>query len=242
MSHRMLRVCALGFLILVLGVAGAAAQNVTMVKADISVTESSTECRVDYTLTNGGEELKEFPIASILFQDTSISGLQVSDSSGGLMVAGAAADGKYAATVVPAKAIPAGGEYSFSVAYRVQGSVKAKGGTSILTVPLLNLPFKSVIGPEPALQIQARLPAGAGVIRTSPRIISTDVSNARPLVSTNSAVLVSFFHAEYTDGSPGFFTPETTAIILFFVAIVVMILLWWYYNFVYLKKKSEGGK
>jgi len=242
MSHRMLRVCALMILILAFTVLSAGAQNVTMVKADISVTESSTECRVEYALKNGGQELKEFPISSILFQDTGITGLRVNDSSGKLNVTGAAADGKYTAMVAPAKAIPAGGEYSFTVAYSVQDSVKAKGDTSVLTVPLLHLPFKSVIGTEPAFQVQAKLPEGSGLIRTSPRIISTDTSNARPVVTTSSAVLVSFFHAEYTDGSPGFFTPETTAIILFFLAIVVMIVLWWYYNFVYLKKKSEGGK
>jgi hypothetical protein len=81
-----------------------------------------------------------------------------------------------------------------------------------------------------------------GLIRTSPRVISVDETGMdRTVVNTSSAVLVSFFHAEYKEGEVGFFTPETTAIILFFLVVAAMVVLWWYYNFVYLKRKNAGG-
>ncbi|HUV07419.1 MAG TPA: hypothetical protein VMX75_06800, partial [Spirochaetia bacterium] len=232
MSDRMSRVCALGFSILVLFVLSAGAQNVTKVKVDISATKSSTECKVQYTLKNGGKELPELPISSILFQDTEIKDFTVADSSGTLNATGSASGGKFAAKIALPKAIAAEAEYTFSVAYSVGGSIKSRGSKGTLTVPILSLPFRSVIGAEPAFEVRATLPEGMGLIRTSPRVITADTSASRTVVNSSSAVLVSFFHAEFREGTVGFFTPETTAIILFFAAVAIMIALWWYYNFV----------
>jgi hypothetical protein len=218
-----------------------AAQTVTKVKTNISVTESETQCNVEYTIKNGTSELKEIGASTILFQDTKLMNVKASDAGGELNVSGSSSGGKYSSKIVLREPVPPNAAYSFALAYQVEGSVKPRNGTNILTVPLLALPWRSIVPKEPVCSIDATLPPGMNLIRTSPRILSTAKRDSRIVAHTSSSVLVSFFHAEYTAKEVGFFTPENTTNVVFSAAIIVLILIWTYYNFVYMKRETIKG-
>lgn len=217
------------------------AQTVTKVKADISVTESETRCDIGYTLKNGAAELKEISASTILFQDTKIAGIKASDPAGELTVTGSSAGGRYVSKITLREPVGPNATYSFNVTYTVEGSVKPQDGKNVLTAPLLALPWKSIVPKEPVCAIDATLPSGMNLIRTSPRILSTGTRDSRVVAHTSSSVLVSFFRAEYTAKQVGFFTPENTTNVAFIGTIIVLILMWTYYNFVYIKRRTVKG-
>jgi len=214
------------------------AQNVNKVKVKISATEFETQCKIEYTLKNRGSELTELTLSSILFQDTKIANIEAYDSSGDLAISGSSSGGKYSSKVTLKEPISPDATYSFTVNYDVLDSVKTIKEKNILTVPLLSLPWKSIISDEPACSIDATLPTGMNLVRTSPRVISVTTTDSRVVAHTSSAVLVSFFRAEYTGQKVGFFTPENIAIVVFFSIVVLLIVIWSYYSFVYLKRKN----
>ena len=219
------------------------AQTVTKVKANISVTESETRCTVEYALKNGTSELKEIGASTILFQDTKLTNVKASDAGGELNVSGSSSGGKYSSKIALREPVPPNAAYAFTLTYQVEGSVKPCNGTNILTVPLLALPWKSIVPKEPVCSIDAALPPKMNLIRTSPRVLATKTSDSRVVAHTSSSVLVSFFRAEYTGKEVGFFTPENTTNVAFGAAILLLIFIWTYYNFVYIKKRNpKGGK
>jgi hypothetical protein len=214
------------------------AQGVTKVKATLSATESGTECRVEYTFKNGSAPLKELTASTILFQDTKVSNMKASDKAGDLEATGSSTGGKYSTKIALREPIPPEGVYSFTLAYDVGDSMKSAGGKTVLTAPLLSLPWKSTLSKEPACSIEAMLPSGMNLIRTSPKIDSTTLRDSRVVAHASSAILTSFFRAEFTKEKVGFFTPENIVNVCFFGAIAFLIALWLYYNFIYLKRKS----